>query len=95
MNLKLLKVAVAAAAFFTGTFSGSAKDYFVGPEANGAAGSIVKYRDIEFIVGQNAFTGIWSALGVLEENSRIYFSPNTVGNFTISKNNVELIGANA
>ncbi len=95
MNLKLLKVAVAAAAFFTGTFSASAKDYFVGPEANGPAGSIVKYRDIEFIVGQNAFTGIWSALGVLEENSRIYFSPNTVGSFTISKNNVELIGANA
>lgn len=98
MNLSTLKIGLVltAAASVLIAERTDAKAYFVGPEANAAAGTVVTYRNMEFTVGINAFSGIWSALGVLEENSQIYFSPNSaIGSFPVRVKNVELIGANA
>ena len=95
MNLSTIKAIAVAAAFVASGAGAAAENYFVGPEANVAAGTKITYKNVDFIVGQTAFTGIWSALGVYQENSKIYFSANTIGSFTINKPNVELIGANA
>lgn len=95
MNFKLLKTALAVAAVMSCDVAASAKDYFVGPEANLGYGWELKYRDKVFNAGFTAFTDIESVLAILEENSKIFFSSQTLGSFTISKSNVELIGANA
>lgn len=95
MSQKQLRLFVAAISIVSGSISTFAKDYFVGPEASMVPGSEVKYRDISFTVGETAFTDVAGVMSVLEEDSRVFFSPNTIGEFTINKNNVELIGANA
>ena len=87
-------IAIAAAMCCVG-LTAQAKDYFVGPEANAAAGTEIEYRGMKFTVGTTAFSGIWGALGVMEPDSRIFFSANTIGSFTINFANIELIGANA
>lgn len=95
MKSNLLKTALAVATVMSCDVAAQAKDYFVGPEANMSYGLEVMYRSKVFNAGSTAFTNIESVLAVLEENSKIYFSPQTLGSFTISKANVELIGANA
>lgn len=92
---KLIKTTALLLAMTCGGEWATARDLFVGPEANVAVGTPIKYRDIEFIGGQTAFTGIWAALGAYDEGDRIFFSANTIGSFTINKKNVKLYGANA
>ncbi len=92
----LLRAAVAAFAVASGATSVSAASLFVGPEAkNQAAGTTITYRGYKFSVGTTAFDGIWGALGSVKDGDVIYFSPNTIGSFTVNTPNVTLVGANA
>ena len=58
MNLSTIKAIAVAAAFVASGAGAAAENYFVGPEANVAAGTKITYKNVDFIVGQTAFTGI-------------------------------------
>lgn len=73
-----------------------ATDYLVHKDvANMSDGAYYAFKSRHFIVGENAFSSIWSVLAKLEDGDNIYFGPGAVGNITISKNNITLYGMNA
>lgn len=98
MNFKLFSHgAVLGLLLASGAAPVYAADYFVGPEAaNKAEGETVTYRNIDFYVGRTAFPSWYGGLSaVLADGDVVYFSPNKIGAVNITKNDVQLIGANA
>ena len=83
---------LALSALITGGQQAQGARLFVGPEA--ASGNVT-YRSITFTKGSTAFTDAASALAAASAGDIIYFSAGNVGAFTVSKDNITLVGANA
>lgn len=92
MKKNLIAGSVLALAVLLGGGQARAARLFVGPEA--ASGNVT-FRSITFTKGSTAFTDVNAALAAAAEGDVIYFSAGNVGAFTVSKNNLTLVGANA
>ncbi len=86
---------LAAAALFP-VQQAAATDYLLHSGTSSMAdGDWFLFKDRYFKVGETAFSSIWSILELLQDGDNIYFGPGAVGNITVSKNNIHLIGNNA
>ena len=92
MKKNLIAGSVLALAVLIGGGQARAARLFVGSEA--ASGNVT-FRSMTFTKGTTAFTDAASALAAASAGDIIYFSAGNVGAFTVSKDNITLVGANA